>query len=113
MAASEARMRAYDAELRADDERLRGCAWVEDDEGCIIALRFAFLHDDPEDAEFFWMFAEHHAPLCFARDEVERRAFHPHSAQTKPAERLRDWLCEVYGLPDKVPWLAMPPIDER
>jgi hypothetical protein len=70
MLASEDRARGRDTKITLADLPTEGLIRIGHDDGSVFLLANARVEDDPEDEHFIWVFAEHHGPFVFARNEV-------------------------------------------
>jgi len=63
-----ARVKEYDAKLRADDPRFRRSVQVIHEEGTTMYFEWAFV---VKVDNFYVIFAEHHEMLIYSDDEVQ------------------------------------------
>lgn len=62
--------RAYTPSGARIDHQLKHCVRVVHDDGSRFELHWALAVTDPKDDAFVWVFAEHHGPLVFAKNEI-------------------------------------------
>lgn len=64
----------YDAQLRADDPRLRGAVHLIHDEGTVVFLMYAFI---VQVGDWLVTFSEHHGHAIYGVDEVSYTVLKP------------------------------------